>query len=111
MCVVAAALSACGGGGDGAAVAVDDARCDAPGAACLAWTRSDSEHVAGYFVYYDTAPGYYQQNWGDAVNVGNVTTHVVTNLSPGVRYYFAVTAYDAAGRQSWFSNEVSKLIR
>ena len=107
---VAAALSACGGGG-GAGESADDARCDDPGVACLAWTHSDSTAVAGYFIYYGTAPGHYQQNWGDAVNVGNATRHVVTNLTPGVRYYFAVTAYDAQGRQSWFSNEASKQIR
>jgi hypothetical protein len=108
---VAAALSACGGGGGGGGDISGDARCDDPGVACLAWTRSDSPAVAGYFIYFGTSPGHYQQNWGDALHAGNVSAYVVTNLSPGVRYYFAVTAYDANGQQSWFSNEVSKQMR
>jgi hypothetical protein len=107
----AAALSACGGGGGGGGDIAGDAHCDEPGVACLAWTRSDSAAVSGYFIYYGTAPRHYQQNWGDALNAGNVSNYVVTNLSPGVRYYFAVTAYDAYGEQSWFSNEVSKQMR
>jgi hypothetical protein len=106
----AAALSACGGGGGSgeAVLGVSDARCDEPGTACLSWTRSDSPAVAGYFIYYGTSPGHYVQNWGDALDAGNVASYVVTNLSPGTRYYFAVTAYDADRRQSWFSNEASK---
>ncbi|MGD0885995.1 MAG: fibronectin type III domain-containing protein [Thermodesulfovibrionales bacterium] len=59
--------------------------------------------LAGYIVYYGTAPGNYSQN----INVGNVTTSTVSNLTGGTTYYFAVTAYDAAGNQSAYSNQVS----
>jgi hypothetical protein len=53
-------------------------------------------------------------NWGPAsgdytqsTDVGNSTTTTVTGLSSGSTYYFAVTAYNAAGTQSSPSNEVS----
>ena len=60
--------------------------------------------LAGYKIYYGTASGNYSQT----VDVGNVTSSTVSNLSDGTTYYFAVTAYDASGIGSGYSNEVSK---
>ncbi|MGD0887035.1 MAG: fibronectin type III domain-containing protein [Thermodesulfovibrionales bacterium] len=63
--------------------------------------------LAGYIVYYGTASRNYPQN----VPVGIVTTYTVSNLTDGLTYYFAVAAYDTAGNQSAYSNEVSKTLQ
>ena len=60
--------------------------------------------LAGYRVYYGTSSGSY----GSPIDVGNVSTYVISNLAAG-SYYFAVTAYDTAGIESNFSNEVLKV--
>jgi hypothetical protein len=62
--------------------------------------------LAGYKIYFGTNSGNYTQN----IDVGNVTSYTVTNLSAGTAYYFATTAYDASSNESSFSNEVSKTI-
>jgi Putative Ig domain len=63
--------------------------------------------LAGYKVYYGTAPGSY----GAPVRIDNpgLTTYVVDNLSPNT-YYFVTTAFTPQGAESVFSNEVSKMI-
>src|SRR5262245_15252266 len=60
-------------------------------------------NLAGYKLYYGSQSGQYQT----ALPVGMATTYTVTNVSPGQTYYFAATAYDTAGTESAFSNEVS----
>ncbi len=72
----------------------------------LAWDASPQPEVTGYNLYYGTAPGQYS----NYVVCGNVTICTVTSLAAGT-YYFAVTAYDASGGQSGFSNEVSTIIQ
>ncbi len=59
--------------------------------------------LAGYRVYYGNSPGSYSYS----IDVGNVTTFTLSNLTSGT-YYFAVTAYNSSGIESGFSNEVSK---
>lgn len=75
--------------------------------ATLAWDAVAAPSLIGYRVYYGNASGTYLQPLGSGIDVGNVTTYVVTNLSTGTRYYFAVTAYDASN-ESEYSNEVFK---
>jgi hypothetical protein len=48
--------------------------------------------------------------YGSPVDVGNVTSYVVNNLTVGATYYFTVTSYTTSGVESAFSNEVSKSI-
>jgi hypothetical protein len=67
----------------------------------LAWDANAEADLAGYRVYVGTASGTY----GSPVDIGNVTAYTVTGLGPGT-YYFAVTAYNASGLESGFSNEV-----
>jgi outer membrane lipoprotein-sorting protein len=83
------------------------------GFATLSWdaptTNADGTpltDLAGYRIYYGTSSGNYSQN----INVGNVTTYTVDNLTEGATYYFTATAYDAAGNESEYSNEDSKTI-
>ncbi len=70
----------------------------------LMWDNNpSSDEVAGYRVYFGTASGSYSES----VAAGNVTSRTMTGLTPGVAYFFAVTAYDAGGLESGFSAEVS----
>lgn len=69
----------------------------------LAWDPSPDANVAGYRLHYGVAAAQYT----NSIAVGNLTSNVVTGLIKGITYYFAVTAYDAYGMQSPFSNEIS----
>ena len=69
----------------------------------MAWDGSVSPDIAGYRVYYGAASG----NYTSSIQVGNVTTGTIPGLTPGVTYFFAVNAYNLAGLESPFSNEVS----
>jgi len=70
----------------------------------LAWNPpSDASGIAGYFVYYGTSSGSYQQ----IINVGNTTTATISNLTVGQTYYFVVTVYNTVGFESTPSNQVS----
>jgi hypothetical protein len=68
----------------------------------LAWTASTSM-VAGYRIH----DGVASQTYTNVVDVGDVTVATVSGLTPGVQYFFAVTAYDSTGLESPFSSEVS----
>lgn len=72
----------------------------------LDWTASTSTNAAGYDVYFGTTSG----NYTNKVNVGNTTSVTISNLVPGVTYYFAATAYDANGNESTFSGEISYIV-
>jgi hypothetical protein len=65
----------------------------------LNWTPSVSPNVAGYTVYYGTIGG----NSLYSLNVGNVTSVTISNLSAGTTYYFAATAYTSGGNESVLS--------
>jgi len=67
----------------------------------LAWNAVTG--VAGYRLHYGTASGTYTQT----TDVGNTTTASVSNLTPGVTYFFVATAYNTVGLESLPSNEVS----
>ena len=76
--------------------------------ASLSWDAVTHPSLAGYRVYYGTASGTYLQAAGLGLNVGNVTTFMVTGLASGTRYFFAVTAFDSSSNESGYSNEVFK---
>lgn len=69
----------------------------------VAWNPSPDSSVTGYNVYYGTT----SHGYTNMISVGNVSSATISNLSPGLTYYFAATAHDAAGNQSGFSNEAS----
>lgn len=71
----------------------------------LAWDASTSPNIAGYRVYVGTA----SRTYTAPITIGNQTTYTVTALGPGT-FYFAVTAFNTAGNESDFSNEVSTTI-
>ncbi len=69
----------------------------------LAWDANRESNLAGYKIYFGTAPREY--SW--VLDVGKVTTYTVTGLTDGLAYYFSATAYDTANQESDFSREVS----
>ena len=62
--------------------------------------------LAGFNIYQGTTTGVY----GTPVDVGNTLCTIISGLSAGTTYYFAVTAYDISANESGYSNEVNKLI-
>ena len=71
--------------------------------ATLAWDPNTESDLAGYEIHFGTVSGNYTVH----TDVHNVTTYTVTGLTAGQTYYFAVSAYDASGNKSGYSNEVS----
>lgn len=69
----------------------------------LSWDASPSAEVAGFRVYYGTESGVYPTT----VDVGNVTELKLDGFEEGLTYYFALTAYDAVGQESDFSDEIA----
>ena len=74
----------------------------------IAWDANTDLDLAGYKVYYGTAPRSYG-GLGTPMDVGNVTSYTITGLTQGQTYYIVVTAYDNAipANESGYSNEVS----
>jgi hypothetical protein len=104
------ALAACSYGGGGAGRAAPLGQLAAGGTATLSWPASKEPDLAGYRVYYGTAPGSYFQPKGKGISVGLKPSYVVRGLQPGQTYFFAVTSFDYSGNESEYSAEVSKLI-
>jgi hypothetical protein len=69
----------------------------------LTWDANPAPGIAGYRVHYGVVSGVYSQ----ISDVGNKLTATIFDLTAGKTYFFAVTAYDAAGLESSPSNEVS----
>ncbi|MFO7708501.1 MAG: choice-of-anchor U domain-containing protein [Desulfobacterales bacterium] len=72
----------------------------------LAWDPNSESDLAGYRLHCGTA----SRNYTQIIDVGRVTQYAITNLSAGQTYYFAATAYNAAGNESGYSAEVSHTI-
>lgn len=78
------------------------------GQVVLAWDANSETDLAGYKVYKGTASRAYTLAV-DLPGKSSSPTHTVTGLSAGM-WYFAVTAYNTAGQESGYSNEVSTAI-
>ena len=72
-------------------------------AARIAWDPSPDPSVTGYIVHL----GPNSRTYPIEIDVGAATSYSLSGLPPGKTHYIAVTAYDAAGRESSYSNEVS----
>jgi len=67
----------------------------------LAWDANSEEDLAGYKVYYGTSTG----NYGEPIDVGNITEYELSVLNEGTTYYIALTAYDNSDNESEKSDE------
>jgi hypothetical protein len=81
------------------------------GRADLSWSKSDDLSVKGYKVYWgtekrksDCPPGGY----AGSKDVGIATNYAVDKLANGRTYYFSVTSYNEAKKESCFSEETRK---
>lgn len=74
----------------------------------LTWNANAESDLAGYRVYRATSSGAYGAPI--ATLQGNNTSYLATGLKFGTTFFFVVTAYDIAGNESAYSNEVSKSI-
>lgn len=75
----------------------------------LQWSANTEADLMGYNIYYGLA----SKNYINKTVVGRSTLSyyfVDTDLVIGMTYYFAVTAFDTAGNESGFSNEVSGIL-
>jgi len=79
----------------------------------LQWGADSDSTVTGYKVYYQansgTTPftGTGATQGASPIDVKNVTTTTVSGLNSANSYYFAITAYNASGVESAYSNIVS----
>ena len=71
--------------------------------ASLVWDPNAESDLAGYRIY----TGVRSREYSSMVNVGNTTQYPLTNLTQGTTYYFALTAYNSAGLESDFSQEIN----
>jgi len=83
----------------------------APGTVTLTWTMPTNNldgtpltDLAGAKVYYGTA----SSNYTTVVDAGMVETYTITGLTAGATYYCNGTAYNTAGLESDFCDEVAK---
>jgi hypothetical protein len=72
----------------------------------LAWNPSPANNIAGYRLYLGLSSGTY----ATSLDVGATTNATLANLTPGMTYYFAVTAYDTNNLESPFSGEINYTI-
>lgn len=84
------------------------------GSVTLSWSRpttnadgSTLADLAGYRIYYGHAAGEYP--YMIIVDDSSSTSRVINDLASGT-YYFVITAYDAAGRESEYSKVVTKQV-
>ncbi len=73
------------------------------GSLIVQWDPNTESDLAGYRVYYGEASGAYSHQ----IDVGNVTSCQIHQLTVGKIYFVAVTAYDYWNNESRFSKEVS----
>ena len=77
------------------------------GAAVLGWKGSTG--VVSYRVYYGTASRAYLQALGSGVPATSPAM-TINGLTSGKTYYFSVTGVDAGGKETAYSDEMTKVI-
>ncbi len=79
----------------------------------LAWQESASSGIVKYRLYISLISGLYAKGYDDNARViidsssDCWTTATIEGLTPGLRYYFVVSAVNSNGLESDFSNEVA----
>ena len=78
--------------------------------AILTWDPSTSMDVDGYKIYMSTKSGQYGVPIA-TIDKKQTRYEVTVKATKDTKYYFAVTAYNKAGKESPASNEASKIIK
>jgi hypothetical protein len=73
------------------------------GSLLVSWDDVPDSRVAGYKIKYGTQ----SNSYSNSVNVGQVTSYVLGNLTDGATYYFVVVAYDSTSAEGAPSAEAS----
>ncbi len=75
----------------------------------ITWDRNQEPDIAGYKVYWGTASGSYSDSAtiNDTATDPPTTAYNIDGLDVGTTYYFAIKAFDLAGQESIYSDEVS----
>jgi len=78
----------------------------------LTWDRNQEPDIAGYKIFYGTQSGQYNNSITvyDSATQPLQCSHTVAGLSEGTTYYFALKAFDLAGQESAYSDEISMSI-
>lgn len=76
------------------------------GEAHLKWKALNEKGMTGYYLYYGKTPGLYTRR----KTLGRVSEFIVDDLRNGETYYFAITAYNSAGDEGNYSNEVGIIV-
>jgi hypothetical protein len=81
------------------------------GEALLTWAPNTESDLAGYKIYYSSAPtgfGGTDANQGPSpISVSTIDTFLLTGLTEGVKYRFAISAFDLSNNESPLSLEDS----
>ena len=85
---------------------------DSPTAVTLSWQYADTNQIAGFNVYDSTTSGTNNGTYENVTTVpgASATEATISNLTAGVTYYFAATAFETNGLESTYSDEVSYTI-
>ena len=75
----------------------------------LSWERNQEPDIAGYKIFYGTASRSYTNTItiNDTAHEPLTRNYTIVGLEDGKTYYFAIKAFDLAGQESDFSDEVS----
>lgn len=72
----------------------------------LAWDPNSEPDLEGYRLHIGTS----SRSYNIVIPVGKTTEYTVTELPPGSKFFFAVTAVNSSGLESTYSEEVSHSI-
>ena len=76
------------------------------GSLSISWAPIQDSRLKGYKIKYGTASGIYSQS----LDVGNVTSSIVSNLTEGTQYYLVVVGYDTNKAEGQPSPEASGVV-
>ncbi|EKE02438.1 MAG: hypothetical protein ACD_20C00388G0002 [uncultured bacterium] len=84
------------------------------GKANLSWNAAPESDVVKYRIYYGTekrSGNCPQGGYAKKIDAGSKTSYQLNDLKDGETYYFSVTSINSAGKESCFSEEMSKRIK
>ena len=83
------------------------------GSTRLTWDANKEPNIAGYKIYYGTESrtgNCPKGGYENKVDAGNKTDYIIEGLKRNTKYYFSITSYNSEGKESCFSDEVSKKV-